>query len=574
MSGQSREFGVPLVIGDCTGFIHDGGGSTAVLMMPAWGFEEFTIRRGWAELAVMLAGAGYCCLRFDWPGVGDSLGDTGRDMSLDRWTNAAAGAADYLRGLHGIKKLVVLGHGMGGLLAPHLAERLSAEAVVMMAPQNEGKAGLRELDLMGKMMSSFLGISPVSDETVIEVAGFRIARTFAAEIAALRIDDGTQRPALPVLAMSREGTRAATEWPERLVAAGFDVTRADYEGYESFFAHNRSSVTPIAAFRHLQAWLTALVPSGSIPGRAPELARAGARSAVRQLKGHGFLEEPVVFGPEERLFGVVCRPQAVPSRAIVVLLNSGDNYHVGWSRMHVEFARNLAGRGVSTLRIDIRGIGDSARTDAPIFYNQKPIMDVVDAVACAERLNLGPVVLSGSCSGGYAALQAAIRDARVRGLVAVNTPRLAIGVDETVEEVLAQGTSSISVYRRRALSLDLVKDVMSGRLALGAVAAKARRVLCTQMRACLQRLLGTGLYRIVREQTKALRSRGVRTVLVYAENDGGLDELARYFGRRRPQDCDNAEVRIVPDAEHTMSAAHARKAILNAISDVADAVST
>lgn len=567
VTGQKREFGVPLILGDCTGFLHDGGGSTAVLMMPTWGFEELTIHRGWAELAVMLAGAGYCCLRFDWPGVGDSLGDTGDGMTVERWKNVAVMAANHLRNLQGIDRLVLLGHGVGGLLAPHLAAELSADAVVMMAPHSQGRAGLRETDLMGKMMSSFLGMPSASTETVIDIAGFRIARDFVAEIAALKIENVPVQSALPVLAMSREGTRAATDWPERLRTAGFDVTEADYSGYEAFVAHTDFSVPPYVAFERVRSWLTEHIPAGATTGHRTRAA-AGAL-----LVGDGFVEAPVVFGKEGRLFGIVCRPEGMPSRAIVLLVNTGDKHHIGLARSHVEFSRTLANRGISTFRIDTSGTGDSAAGNAPIFYNEAPILDTLEAIAAAEHLNLGPLVLSGLCSGSYASLQAAVRDARVKGLVLTNAPRLAIGPNETVEEVLLQGTNSIKVYRQRALSLDLVREVLAGRMTVGGIAAKGWRVLKTQLRARVQRLFGTGLYRVVREQTDILRSRGVRTILIYSENEGGLDELARYFGQRRPEDYDHAEVRIVSDAEHTMVAAHARKAILDAISDVADEVS-
>jgi hypothetical protein len=75
------------------------------------------------------------------------------------------------------------------------------------------------------------------------------------------------------------------------------------------------------------------------------------------------------------------------------------------------------------------------------------------------------------------------------------------------------------------------------------------------------------LKKLALEQAVDLRARGVKVILLYAENDAGRDELARYFGKRDPSAYDHATVRIVPDADHNMTAGHARDAIRQALND-------
>lgn len=87
-------------------------------MLPAWGFEELTIRRGWAGFAERLAKAGYCCLRFDWPGAGDSIGDTKAGISLADWLDAVKAAANVLTERYSLERVVLVGHGVGGCWHP------------------------------------------------------------------------------------------------------------------------------------------------------------------------------------------------------------------------------------------------------------------------------------------------------------------------------------------------------------------------------------------------------------------------------------------------------------------------
>lgn len=564
-----RKMGNPITFGACAGFVHDGGGKTGVLLLPAWGFEEMTIRRGWAMFADLLSAAGYCALRFDWPGTGDSLGDAGAEMDLATWLGAADDAAKLLRQTHGIERIVLIGHGIGGLLAPHVADRVNASAIVMMAPQTEGAVGLRELDIWSRMIGSFLRLPPKTSRDNVEVAGHSLSMALAKQIASLRLSDlpaaQTPRPALLLL---RPGIPADT-WQKGLASGGFAVETAVYAGWDGFLSQTAASQPPLEDFGTVCTWLEAHAPCEA--GRRDPSPAAPPHDLI----GPDFTEKPILFGSGDALFGVLCRPSTQPSRAVVVMINSGDNYHIGWARMHVEFARALAARGISSFRIDTGGIGDAVPVEGHLFYVERQIRDVIEAVDTVEKQHLGPVVLTGRCSGGYAALQAAVAEDRVKALVAVNTARLSLDPAETFEEIMSAGTSSMADYKKRALSTRIVLDILTGRLSIVKVATKARQILKTQLSVRFPALYGAvsgagRLTRFTRQQARQLQERGVTSILLYADNDGGMDELARHFGKRPAEDYDHAQVRIIAGAEHNMTAPFAREAILQALLDAAD----
>jgi pimeloyl-ACP methyl ester carboxylesterase len=118
------------------------------------------------------------------------------------------------------------------------------------------------------------------------------------------------------------------------------------------------------------------------------------------------------------LNGVICRPHQPNELApVVLLLNSGLMHHVGSCRLSVKLARLLAAQGISSVRFDFPGIGDSPmRRDRIGHLENSPqevaeVMDEVTKQTGAKRF-----VLFGLCSGADAAFATALRDQRVVGI--------------------------------------------------------------------------------------------------------------------------------------------------------------
>ncbi len=139
-------------------------------------------------------------------------------------------------------------------------------------------------------------------------------------------------------------------------------------------------------------------------------------------------EQALVFACErEHLLGVLtpASPDAPAASALadvgVVIIVGGPQYRAGSHRQYVQLARSLAGKGVSTLRFDTRGMGDSSG-------EQRTLEEIEpDVGAAIQALQLGipgvkRVVLWGLCGGASAALLywRLTQDKRVHGMVLVN----------------------------------------------------------------------------------------------------------------------------------------------------------
>ena len=140
----------------------------------------------------------------------------------------------------------------------------------------------------------------------------------------------------------------------------------------------------------------------------------------------------MALGAEANLIGVLSEPdRALPSpapprstpRPVVILLNAGVLHRVGPHRLHVNLARRLAARGITSLRLDLSGIGDSPSVPGARSFRESAVADTKAAMdQLAVELGAERFVLFGLCSGADNALATAEVDPRVVGVVVIDPP--------------------------------------------------------------------------------------------------------------------------------------------------------
>lgn len=103
----------------------------------------------------------------------------------------------------------------------------------------------------------------------------------------------------------------------------------------------------------------------------------------------------------------------------VIIVVGGPQYRVGSHRQFIELARYLADHGVSVLRFDYRGMGDSSGHIRTFESVDVDIRVAVDAFLQREP-SIESVVLWGLCDAASASLMYAANDSRVVGQVLAN----------------------------------------------------------------------------------------------------------------------------------------------------------
>lgn len=576
---MNSRYGVPVTFETFGGLYHAGSadrtGRKAVLLLSPIGYEELLSRATWRALADMIAAAGHACLRFDYPGTSDAIDVSGEPDGISDWLDSARKGVAFLREHNPGLELVLVGQGFGATLAVQLgAELPDIAAAVLMAPVVKGRSYLRELQAWSNMLTDRIGIGPdpVHDNGYC-VAGLPLATSRATAIKSMDLTRATQSPAPRVLLVDRAQISRENSVGNHLATLGADVSYLDYAGYETILQNPSVAEPQLGTLRSIVSWIDSL-PSGS---KAEAMSSAKMPAPARPIAGPHYEELPVRFGPDERLFGVLCKPLGRRPSAIAVLANSGRDYHIGWGRAGVEQARALAGRGIASFRFDAGGIGDSiAAAGAPdeVLYSDEQLDDLRYAVDYAATCDAGPIAVAGRCSGAYGAFQVAVQDPRIRYVVPINIQRFVWDPRESVAEALQSAHRSIYASATMLLSKRNLKRLLSGNLRIGAAAGALLKRLAAKLSPKPAEAAGgapaPNLHDEGHRRFKLLQDRGVRVALVFSEGDHGLNEFRSYMGRKgaKLRRYAKASITIIPGADHDFTHAAKRAQMVKALGDV------
>jgi dienelactone hydrolase len=251
----------------------------------------------------------------------------------------------------------------------------------------------------------------------------------------------------------------------------------------------------------------------------------------------------MVDQPAGRLFGIVTEPvDAAPVDLCIVFLNAAAVRRVGPNRMWVETARRWAARGVSSVRIDLAGIGDSDGElydgfdelyGAGFVEQLQAVLDALPARGLPARF-----AIAGLCSGGYWAFQGALRDDRVAAALMLN-PR-ALFWDPRLE-----AERDLRRMRRKLLSGLTVRRILRGEIEVGPGRIAA---------AVLQALRRNDAP--VNEELDAafdrLRDTGKHVVFLFSGDEPLSDELEAAGLLARDERWPNITVQRIPGRDHTL----------------------
>lgn len=430
------------------GLFHPAAGTAgpSVLICPPFGREDATSyrsRRRWAE---SLADAGMPALRFDLPGTGDSGGRIGAPGRLESWLAAVDAAARLLQAETGRARTAAIGIGLGGMLAvAALDTGAPIDDLVLWGTPASGRALVRELGMFARIESESIVVAggtppPADAPATIAPGGFPIPEELLQalgelDLARLRLPPLEGRRAL---LLARDGIAPDAELRKALEKNDVHVDVADGDGYGAMMTVlPEEARLPQAMKQCVENWLRA----GATKAQRRHTDVAPAVSASAELTTHaGRVRETPLEADHAggRLFGILAEPVDVPSTGLgLVLLNAGAIRRSGPSRLWVELARRWASQGVSTLRVDLDGIGDasgeSGTTGLSALYAEGHVDQVQAAVdALSERMKPERVALLGLCAGAYWGFHTALVDDRVSLVVMLN-PRLLFWDREIVE---------------------------------------------------------------------------------------------------------------------------------------------
>jgi alpha-beta hydrolase superfamily lysophospholipase len=430
------------------GWVHhpaDGIARGAVVLCPPLAREWTNAHYCYRLVAQHLAASGMLAVRFDYDGTGDSAGGDHDPDRVAAWVASIEHAVTFTRQA-GCSTVSLVGMRIGALLAAAAADRVGPlDAVVLWDPCSSARAFVREQAALQRMVLD----GPPRSESAIELPGAVLSEKTVADLTALSVS-APRRPPGRVLLVARPNRRVNTELVDSL---GTPAELLEARGQDRLLEVDLADrEMPVRTMRDIVAWLA------DVPAPPEKVSPVGRDRADLRSDASVVTERVVALGPLP-LFGILTEPEAPSDGPTVLFLNSGNNSHVGPSRLWVDLARRWAGLGLRCVRMDESGLGDS-----PNRVGQTPqavrvpenFDDLEDARLAVEPDDPTNVVLVGLCTGGYQALESALARP-ARAVYAINPvlhfapPELAVGPIDPRRRICWPTGGIVEVYRRLAI---------------------------------------------------------------------------------------------------------------------------
>ncbi len=561
--GEPVRFGQTAAI--FTPALHQAATSdTAALLVSPWGFEDMSVRKFYREISEALAAEGISSMRFDLPGTGDSA-EASADIALDDWLDAIARAARETGRLSGASKIVLLGHGLGATLSVLAETRIdNLSGLALLAPVTSGRIYARETGLWWKMIAADLGLGPDYTETAtLSIAGMTMPDNIAASIRKLRDTDLTLTRPLPVLTVCRKGRDSDSQLADALAGKGATVTRLPYDGFDALVVNPLVSRSPAHLATDIARWLRGISPLEA-PAARPE------QATQTPITGDGYREIGHSFAEHGRLIGTFCQPEGEPLGAPVLLVGTSYDRASAWGNSGAVIARELARRGIASLRFDAAGIADSpavAGDPEQMLYSKSLDRDVVLALEELKALTGRPAVLAGRCSGGYHAFRASLANPEAAaGVVVVNSYAFVWDESKTAEDALKNVARPLGDYSKRAMNPETFRRILRGEVNLKAAGFAILRAIGAKLYNRIEPALGSlsagnRLKAQIHAAFRTLADRKLPVVIAYGRHDPGLEQSRMVFGNDLSglNRYTNARFVSLGDSDHNVTVPQARQ---------------
>ncbi len=564
------------------GWLHDADPAArkglGLLIVNPFGFEEVCAHRSLRHFADAASAAGFPSLRFDLAGCGNSQGDEFESHVPTKWLGSVHDAIDTLKRTGGVTQVLVLGVRLGATLATLVAsERDDVAGLIAIAPVVRGRAYVRELTMLGQT-----GSPPGEGENgALESAGFLMTSETASSVSQVDLRALHHRPAPRVLIVERDDMIGMSEWAPALQKLGAEVRVERWPGYARMLDDAQRAVVPELMVAGVLACMTAWSAQAAlspVAAEAPDRLSLPCRVALPGGGGAQVLETPVHIdtGSATRLFGVLVTPEADSARAgprpAVLLLNSGSIHHIGPNRLWARLARQWAARGMTVLRLDIAGIGDSPPrpgTRENVVYSPHAIDDVAAALSfLRSQVGASECHLVGLCSGAYHAFKAAVAGQPVASALMINPltyfwkegTRLSDVKDYEIVELTAKFRGKLFT---REPWLKLLHGELDVRLVAEVAARRAWGLVAPHLVEAARALRIPLRHNLARELEGAARQ-GIRLRFVFAERAPGFALLRKQSGRamQRLLEQQAASIDFIANADHTFTRLEARERLV------------
>lgn len=546
----------------------------AVLIIPSWGLEQLRGRYEFRLLSEHLAQVGIPSLRWDPPGTANGIVSSG-DIQMDyleRIGTCLQDAVSHLQSMAGVHDVVIVGHRLGALTIASCAEKLSDQGIcqiVLWDPCVSGRKFLRELQLReSTRFSEGFSKHLVGNTSIFEADGYKLDGQMLLAIKEMQLVEATHLSNVDIVipAVSKDLESIIKVWSERQNTQFANLTIIDDAGIDISKWEGPSQCTKTISFIEQTVLKRNETFQSSDDTAAPNT--MDLNNSVRFVHHETsveLVEQTLSSGANNELFGIVTTAVFIESApCAVLLLGTAAEACAGRGDSNAHLARSLASKGIQTIRMDFRGVGESALMSDKcdnLAYGVDRQNDVVEMASVLRKLSNEKVVVLGICTGAFFGIHAAASGAADR-VIAVNPQLYWSGEFPTDWSAIDSEVAGDRLTKAISSGVRW-KKLFSGAYNYETIAAGVKAILRRVHEECIpsaaqQSDFGVGIPRL--DLLKLFNS-DTEFDLIFSRDDLGYAHLIAHGPRAMRQLTKSGKVRlhIMDRADHTFSTVGQRK---------------
>jgi len=376
--------------------------NTAVIFIGPIGPEYMPCHRSIKLLADNLTQSGFYTIRYDPIAMGNSSGQLSDSNIWDKWIHTPKQFTDFLKTTFNINKVILIGLRSGCLVLSESLKEIPAHHAIFWHPISRGSAFIRGIQLLDSVLYES---GQISTNSTLEGGGYPFYEELQNNIKPINLTTQDYTQLNSVLIINDQQSSHNLKLADNLTAANVNTDSVYLNGLDDMIKQVTLSKIPYSNLDFIQDWLDKLNLETIDNSNKQNL------PGLKFTHPH-FVETALRIPSKNDLFGILTTPTNNANDKIVLFVNTGAAHHAGPNRIHVDAARIMAKNGITTLRIDLSNLGDSATSyiqDPPTEYPENAPTDINTAIYYAETvLKKKEIVLCGISAGAHNIFHAAL----------------------------------------------------------------------------------------------------------------------------------------------------------------------
>ncbi len=387
--------------------------AAAIIFIGPIGPEYMSCHRSIKLLSEKLAQSGFHSIRYDPLGMGNSSGNLEDSGLWNKWLNTPTAINNHLFKKFNINETIFIALRSGCLILSEVLKKTPVKAAILWYPHTKGKAFIRSIQLLDSVLYK-KDISPTN--YAMEGGGYPFSVETQNKIKNIKLSDINIDLIENILTINSADLSNKTKTP---VWAKVKDDQVYLDGLDNMVKQVTLSTIPHSNIDFITNWVNQLKIGSSIN---PHL----HTNHTTNYEHEEYKETIININTNNKIFSVLTTPTYQDLSIIMVFVNTGAAHHVGPNHIHVDTARALAKYGVSTLRIDISNLGDSAvnyHVDPPNEYPLSATQDINSTIDYIDKyLPHKKIALCGISAGAHNIFHAALNSSsnKLSQLIIIN----------------------------------------------------------------------------------------------------------------------------------------------------------